>query len=43
MQATFGHLRVADPSGSSAAESRYTIPAGVAEVMTDVSSLAYLG
>jgi SAM-dependent methyltransferase len=43
MQATFGHLRVADPAGSSASERRYAIPAGVAEVMTDVNSLAYLG
>jgi hypothetical protein len=43
MQATFGNLRVADPDGSSASERRYAIPPGVAEVMTDVGSLAYLG
>lgn len=43
MQATFGHLTLADPECSSPADRRYAIPAGVAEVMTDVNSLAYLG
>ncbi len=42
MQATFGHLQV-DSDGGSADQRRFSIPAGVAEVMTDPHSLSYLG
>ena len=42
MQATFGHLHV-DSDGGSADQRRFSIPAGVAEVMTDPHSLFYLG
>ena len=41
-QAVTGILRIVEPSGGSAAERRFELPAGAAEVLTDETSLAYL-